>query len=59
MSIGRSGETDIDLEVHLEVVIPDLALDVARVLAQAAHERCPYSRATRGNITVTVDVVDD
>jgi organic hydroperoxide reductase OsmC/OhrA len=27
-------------------------IDKARELAEAAHQRCPYSRATRGNISV-------
>jgi organic hydroperoxide reductase OsmC/OhrA len=31
----------------------------ARALADAAHQVCPYSNATRGNIDVTVSVVDD
>ena len=29
---------------------------LARELAEAAHQRCPYSRATRGNISVGLRV---
>jgi len=32
---------------------------VAQELADAAHQVCPYSNATRSNIDVTVSVVDD
>lgn len=52
-------EGGIDLAVHLEVALPGVRADEAQTLAAAAHKACPYSRATRGNIRVTVDVVDD
>ena len=45
--------------MELEVNIPDVPHDVAQQLADAAHQVCPYSNATRGNIDVTVTVVDD
>ncbi|MBN9200538.1 MAG: OsmC family protein, partial [Microbacterium chocolatum] len=47
------------LAVALEVNIPELDHAVAQQLADAAHQVCPYSNATRGNIEVTVTVVDD
>ncbi|SQC36909.1 General stress protein 17o [Rothia kristinae] len=43
----------------LEVVLPHLEHDVAQQLADQAHQVCPYSNATRGNIEVTVSVVED
>jgi len=49
----------IRLAVVLEVVIPSLEHDVAVKLADAAHAMCPYSRATAGNIEVTLVVADD
>lgn len=52
-------EDGFGLEVELEVIIPDMPHDEAQQLANAAHERCPYSKATRGNIPVTVTVADD
>lgn len=58
VSIGRAGE-GFGLAVALEVVIPDLPHDEAQRLADAAHQVCPYSNATRGNIRVDVTVVDD
>ncbi|WP_333618967.1 organic hydroperoxide resistance protein [Dietzia sp.] len=58
VSLGR-GEGGFDLAVTLEVVIPTLGHDEAQELADKAHQMCPYSRATRGNIPVEVTVSDD
>lgn len=58
VSIGREGE-GFALAVELEVVVPNLGHDEAQKLADKAHQVCPYSNATRGNIEVTVTVVDD
>lgn len=44
------------LEVELAVRIPELPHDQAEALVRAAHEVCPYSNATRGNIVVTLRV---
>ncbi|GAA2071434.1 organic hydroperoxide resistance protein [Microbacterium hatanonis] len=57
--IGPNGEGGFQLSVELEVVIPNLPHDEAQALADAAHQVCPYSNATRGNIDVTVTVSDD
>ncbi|HLS93105.1 MAG TPA: organic hydroperoxide resistance protein [Microbacterium sp.] len=59
VSVLRTEEGGFSLAVDLEVVIPDLEEEVAQGLANAAHQVCPYSNATRGNIPVTVTVVDD
>jgi Ohr subfamily peroxiredoxin len=59
VSIGSNGEGGFQLAVQLEVVIPELDHATAQELADAAHEVCPYSNATRGNIDVTVTVSDD
>ncbi|MBF0808785.1 organic hydroperoxide resistance protein [Rothia nasimurium] len=58
VSIGKQGE-GFGLAVELEVVIPELPQDEAQALADAAHQVCPYSNATRDNIPVTVTVSDD
>lgn len=58
VSIGQAGE-GFGLAVALEVVIPALPHDEAQQLADKAHQVCPYSNATRGNIRVDVTVVDD
>ena len=59
VSIGSDGKGGFQLAVKLEVVIPDLPHDEAQALADKAHQVCPYSNATRGNIEVEVTVVDD
>ena len=47
------------LSVVLEVVLPGVERDVAQELADAAHQVCPYSNATRGNIPVEITVSED
>ncbi|GAA3058095.1 MULTISPECIES: organic hydroperoxide resistance protein [Actinomycetes] len=59
VGIGKLPEGGFGLEVTLEVVVPDLPQDEAQKLADKAHEVCPYSNATRGNIEVKVVVTDD
>jgi osmotically inducible protein OsmC len=59
VSIGPNDQGGFQLAVQLEVVIPDLPHDQAQALADAAHQVCPYSNATRGNIDVTITVSDD
>ncbi len=70
MKITLPAETAIDAEVdlcntdgayflqaRLNVNLPGLEREVAQALADAAHQTCPYSKATRGNIDVTINVV--
>jgi len=45
------------LRARLNVSIPGVEREVAEALVKAAHEVCPYSKATRGNIDVTLSVV--
>ncbi|GAA4778433.1 organic hydroperoxide resistance protein [Microbacterium gilvum] len=59
VGIGSNGDGGFVLSVDLEVVIPELDPAAAQELADAAHQVCPYSNATRGNIDVRVSVVDD
>lgn len=59
VGIGPNDQGGFGLEVTLEVVIPVLAAEQAQQLADAAHQVCPYSNATRGNIPVTITVSAD
>lgn len=59
VSLAKNDAGGFELAVHLEVVIPEVDSATADQLAQAAHQMCPYSNATRGNIEVTVTVSDD
>ena len=52
VSIGTIGAGAYGLAVTLRVTIPQVDQDRARELVAAAHEVCPYSNATRGNIDV-------
>jgi lipoyl-dependent peroxiredoxin len=55
--VGVGPDADMyGLTVTLIVAIPGLDRDQTRELAEAAHQRCPYSRATRGNISVELRV---
>jgi Ohr subfamily peroxiredoxin len=53
VSIGPVGQR-FGLAVELDVAIPELERTQAEALVKAAHEVCPYSNATRGNIAVEV-----
>jgi len=46
------------LSARLDVTMPGVDRNVATELIQAAHGICPYSKATRGNITVETNLVD-
>ena len=51
VSLGKS-EDGLDIAVELAVTIPGVDQAKADALVEAAHQMCPYSRATRGNIEV-------
>ncbi|GAA0686336.1 organic hydroperoxide resistance protein [Kitasatospora atroaurantiaca] len=56
VSIGKD-ETSFGLSVVLRVELPDaLAGETGQLLIKQAHEVCPYSKATRGNIPVELVV---
>lgn len=54
VSLVKNEEGIYDLAVELHVTLPALDDGVAVDLVRAAHETCPYSRATRGNIDVAL-----
>ena len=45
------------LRARLHVSLPGLQPKVAQSLVDAAHQICPYSKATRGNIDVSINLV--
>lgn len=59
VQIGSNGNGGFELAVLLEVVLPGVEATTAQALADAAHQVCPYSNATRGNIEVTINVSED
>jgi len=69
MKIKLPAETAVDAEVdlgtseggyllaaRLNISIPGVDGETAKAIVAAAHEGCPYSKATRGNINVTLNV---
>ncbi|MFM0339417.1 organic hydroperoxide resistance protein [Paraburkholderia fungorum] len=45
------------LQARLNVSLPGVEPEVAYALVDAAHQTCPYSKATRGNINVTINLI--
>lgn len=45
------------LQARLQVSLPGLDREVAQALVEAAHQNCPYSKATRGNIEAAISLV--
>jgi organic hydroperoxide reductase OsmC/OhrA len=70
MKVALPADTAIDAEVdlnlddgqyflsaRLNISLPGLERDVAEALAEAPHQTCPYSKATRANIDVVLTVI--
>ncbi|WP_276479829.1 organic hydroperoxide resistance protein [Paraflavitalea pollutisoli] len=51
-----TGDAGFRLQARLQVHLPGLTVEQAKELVEAAHQTCPYSKATRGNINVRIDV---
>jgi Ohr subfamily peroxiredoxin len=56
VGIGANDTGGFGLQVELEAELPGVEPDVAKALVDKAHEVCPYSNATRGNMDVTLSV---
>ena len=57
VGIGMNDRGGFGLAVELDVHAPALDRATAEDLVAKAHEVCPYSNATRGNVEVTLTVV--
>jgi lipoyl-dependent peroxiredoxin len=57
VSFGPSLDGGFGLAVDISVQLPGVELDKAQELVELAHQFCPYSKATRDNISVTVAAV--
>ena len=49
-----SGDAGFALQARLTVSLPGLDPEIARRIVDQAHQTCPYSKATRGNIEVAI-----
>jgi lipoyl-dependent peroxiredoxin len=56
VDLGPMGDA-FGLAARLNVSLPGVEREVAQRLVEAADQLCPYSRATRGNIDVAINVV--
>ncbi|MFC5496162.1 organic hydroperoxide resistance protein [Caenimonas terrae] len=56
VDLGKVGQA-YGIAATLNVSLPGMEREAARKLVDAAHQVCPYSNATRGNIDVTLNVV--
>jgi Ohr subfamily peroxiredoxin len=55
VDLGMRGES-FELAARLTVSLPGVERELAEQLIAAAHETCPYSRATRNNIAVSIQL---
>lgn len=55
VDLGTGGDAYF-LQARLRVHLPGLERELAETLIAAAHQTCPYSKATRGNIDVQLSV---
>ena len=56
VSLGKDAQDNFRLGVVFNIALPGLDKAAAEALVAKAHEVCPYSRATRGNIDVALNV---
>lgn len=52
----NAGDEGYFLSARLNISLPGMDRAVARAVVDAAHETCPYSKATRGNIKVEINL---
>jgi Ohr subfamily peroxiredoxin len=56
VSLGTTADEGFALAVKLSIDLPGLGAEQKRLLVDGAHQLCPYSHATRGNIDVQFDI---
>jgi osmotically inducible protein OsmC len=59
VSIGQNDAGGFGLAVELDVNVKEIELDKANELVAKAHQVCPYSNATRGNVEVKLTVTNN
>lgn len=59
IDLGQTEDKDLELSAILDIYIPDIDVETGENLINEAHEVCPYSRATRDNIDVTLNLLID
>ncbi len=56
VDLGTAGDEFL-LQARLNVSLPGIDRDIARAVVEGAHRICPYSKLTRGNINVELNLV--
>jgi len=56
VGIGPRSEGGFGLDIDLEISLPGLPRPEAEALVEKAHQVCPYSNATRGNVDVRLKI---
>ena len=56
VDLGTAGDEFL-LQARLNVSLPGIDRDIARAVVDGAHRICPYSKLTRGNINVELNLV--
>jgi Ohr subfamily peroxiredoxin len=59
IEIGKTEKDNLQLRATLDCYLPGVDVETGEDLVNKAHEICPYSRATRDNITVTLNLLLD
>lgn len=57
VSLFSDAKTGFSISVVLDIHIDNLDLETATSLVEKAHEVCPYSKATRNNVPVTLNII--
>jgi lipoyl-dependent peroxiredoxin len=52
-----AAEGEYSLQARLNVSLPGIDAETARKITELAHQTCPYSKATRGNIEVEINIL--
>lgn len=56
VTIGKSDDGGFGLAVELDVTVGGLSEEDAKKIVEAGHAFCPYSKAIKGNVDVTLNV---
>lgn len=56
VGIGQTAGGAFGLDIDITITVEGLSMDDAKRLIEKAHEVCPYSNATRGNVDVRLHV---
>lgn len=59
IDLGKTEEDQLQLAAILDCYLPGVDVETGEELINEAHEICPYSRATRDNIDVTLNLLVD